>query len=207
LTLLAADGSTVQSFTYSDQQPWPTGADGNGFTISLIHPSTNPDPKSAESWTISKTPNGSPAGIILYETNYQKWRTANFDINSPSFDQNSASEADPDKDGFNNAIEYAFGTNPKNNSYKPVIDYFILELDGNEYLAIQFTAAVTGNDVEIVGEISGELRSWSKSTVLSQISLSQDLLTKHITLRSTTPITIGTTEQIRLRVELNKENQ
>ena len=207
LTLLAADGSTVQSFTYSDQQPWPTGADGNGFTISLIHPSTNPDPKSAESWTISKTPNGSPAGIILYETSYQKWRTVNFDINSPSFNQNSASEADPDKDGFSNAIEYAFGTNPKNNSYKPVIDYFIQELDGNEYLAIQFTAAVTGNDVEIVGEISDELRSWSKSTVLSQISLSQDLLTKHITLRSTTPITIGTTEQIRLRVELNKENQ
>lgn len=204
LTLLAGDGSTIQSFTYSDQQPWPAGADGNGFTISLIDPYNNPDPKSAENWTISKSPNGSPAGIKLYESNYTEWRTVNFDANSPSFDLESASEADPDKDSFSNALEYAFGTDPTNNSDKPEINYYIQEHDENEYLAIEFTAAVTGNDVSIIGQISNDLGSWNDSTILSKISLSEDLTTKRIILRSDTPIGIGATEQIRLRIELDK---
>ena len=114
LTLLAEDGSTIQSFTYSDQLPWPIGADGVGFTISLIDPSNNPDAKSAENWNISKTPNGSPAGITLFDSSYAKWKVIQFNVNSPSFDLESACKADPDNDGFSNALEYAFGTDPKN---------------------------------------------------------------------------------------------
>ena len=76
--------------------------------------------------------------------------------------------------------------------------------DGKEYLALQFTASVTGGDVSIIGEISDDLESWDNSTVLSEISLSKDLSTKQMTLRSDTPIVIGKTEQIRLRVVLDK---
>ncbi|MFN3402770.1 MAG: CotH kinase family protein [Cytophagaceae bacterium] len=39
------------SFRYSDQAPWPTEADGKGYTLELTHPSKNPsDP---ESWTVN----------------------------------------------------------------------------------------------------------------------------------------------------------
>ncbi|MDA7605496.1 CotH kinase family protein [Verrucomicrobiales bacterium] len=204
LTLLAEDGSTIQSFTYSDQLPWPIGADGVGFTISLIDPSNNPDAKSAENWNISKTPNGSPAGITLFDSSYAKWKIIQFNVNSPSFDLESASKADPDNDGFSNALEYAFGTNPKNISSKPEISYYIQDHDGKEYLALQFTASVTGDDLSIIGEISDDLESWDNSTVLSEISLSKDLSTKQMTLRSDNPIVVGKTEQIRLRVILDK---
>ena len=204
LTLLAKDGSVIQSFTYSDQLPWPIGADGVGFTISLIDPAKNPDPKSAENWNISTAPNGSPAGITLHESSYTKWKNIQFDVNSPSFDLESASETDPDNDGFSNALEYAFGTDPKNVSSKPKISYYIQSYGENEYLALQFNAAVTGNDVSIIGEISDNLKSWNESTVLSEISLSKDLSTKQMTLRSDNPIVIGKTEQIRLRVVLDK---
>ncbi|MCH2025755.1 MAG: thrombospondin type 3 repeat-containing protein, partial [Verrucomicrobiales bacterium] len=177
---------------------------GNGFTISLIDPAKNPDPKSAENWNISTAPNGSPAGITLHESSYTKWKNIQFDVNSPSFDFESASETDPDNDGFSNALEYAFGTDPKNVSSKPKISYYIQSYGENEYLALQFNAAVNGNDVSIIGEISDNLKSWNESTVLSEISLSKDLSTKQMTLRSDNPIVIGKTEQIRLRVVLDK---
>ena len=153
---------------------------------------------------IRDSPNGSPACITLYDSSYAKWKIIQFDVNSPSFGIESASEADPDNDGFSNALEYAFGTDPKNISSKPEISYYIQNHDGKEYLALQFTASVTGGDVSIIGEISDDLESWDNSTVLSKISLSKDLSTKQMPLRSDNPIVVGKTEQIRLRVILDK---
>jgi hypothetical protein len=55
-----ADNGTIKEFTYSDQPPWPTAADGGGHSLVLIAPETNPDPAIASNWRASLRPGGSP---------------------------------------------------------------------------------------------------------------------------------------------------
>ena len=58
LRLYRPDGSVALSISYSDQSPWPTGADGTGFTLQL-HPLTA-EPSSPSSWRTSVQRGGSP---------------------------------------------------------------------------------------------------------------------------------------------------
>ena len=60
IVLETATGQIVLSFSYSDDDPWPKGADGNGY--SLISAKINPtgDPNSPDYWTTSQNINGSP---------------------------------------------------------------------------------------------------------------------------------------------------
>ena len=55
-----ADGNTLREFTYSDSLPWPERADGEGFTLTLIDPPTNPDHALPTSWHASSIPGGNP---------------------------------------------------------------------------------------------------------------------------------------------------
>ncbi len=50
LTLLAEDGSPIRSLRYNDKAPWPTAADGDGFSMVLIRPGENPDHALPGSW-------------------------------------------------------------------------------------------------------------------------------------------------------------
>ena len=60
IVLVTATGQIVLSFTYSDDDPRPKGADGNGY--SLVSAKINPtgDPNSPDYWTTSQNLNGSP---------------------------------------------------------------------------------------------------------------------------------------------------
>ena len=54
------DGNTIREFTYSDRLPWPESADGEGFTLTLIDPPSNPDHALPSSWHASSIPGGNP---------------------------------------------------------------------------------------------------------------------------------------------------
>jgi hypothetical protein len=60
ITLLAANGQVIQSFTYDDFVPWPLEADGAGPSLVLISPSSNPDPNNPLNWRASTTTSGNP---------------------------------------------------------------------------------------------------------------------------------------------------
>ena len=62
ITLLDADGGTVLDFVYNDQLPWPTAPDGEGFSLVLIAPATNPAHADPTSWRPSVAGGGSPGG-------------------------------------------------------------------------------------------------------------------------------------------------
>ena len=60
LTLSHAVGTPIFSVNYSDLEPWPTSADGAGFSLVPVNPNLNPDPDDATNWRASSAPGGSP---------------------------------------------------------------------------------------------------------------------------------------------------
>jgi hypothetical protein len=60
LTLLDSSMNIIRAFTYNDQTPWPTAADGDGYSLVLVAPSSNPDHSLAANWCPSANLNGTP---------------------------------------------------------------------------------------------------------------------------------------------------
>ncbi|MCX6952477.1 MAG: CotH kinase family protein [Verrucomicrobia bacterium] len=72
-----ANGAVIKQFTYRDSSPWPTEADGNGSSLVLSNPFTNPDHTLASSWHVSppvalaKATPAPPAPLIATQPNGQ----------------------------------------------------------------------------------------------------------------------------------------
>lgn len=60
LKLDDASGSTVFEFDYLDTEPWPTAADGGGYSLVAINPGAGRDLDDPASWRTSVSPDGSP---------------------------------------------------------------------------------------------------------------------------------------------------
>jgi hypothetical protein len=60
LTLAAADGSPLQSLRYDDSSPWPSEADGGGYSLVLISPQSAPNHELPQNWRASLNPGGDP---------------------------------------------------------------------------------------------------------------------------------------------------
>lgn len=60
LTLIHAAGAVLMDFAWSDEAPWPTAADGDGFSLVWRDPNRNPNPNEAGTWRASAQLGGSP---------------------------------------------------------------------------------------------------------------------------------------------------
>lgn len=60
LTLLDAGGDPIMTFSYDDDAPWPTAADGSGRSLVPSQPNSNPSPNLASAWRASTSAGGSP---------------------------------------------------------------------------------------------------------------------------------------------------
>lgn len=57
IALVTAGGQDIKRFTYNDKHPWPTSADGDGSSLVLIAPTSNPDHRDPFNWRPASTPN------------------------------------------------------------------------------------------------------------------------------------------------------
>ena len=136
LILHAADLGIIRDFTYNDAMPWPTSADGGGFSLVLIAPDTNPDHTAPLSWRSSVGSGGSPGSG-----------------NATSF---SSDPGDDDNgDGLSNFLQYGFGGVSGRDSFpQSSLDSYVVANDllkrlrkrGLKSAAKRFLAVLDGSD-------------------------------------------------------------
>lgn len=141
-----ASNSTIQEFTYGDKSPWPVGADGQGFSLVFIDPLSSPDHNEALNWRESFFLGGTPG-------------------RSEEIPFTGDPEADPDRDGLSNLLEYAFGTSPSAPNANP----FQVGLTGN-ILEISTTLSQTATGIETTVQSSPDLVTWTTAADLSEVS-------------------------------------
>ena len=141
LTLTAADGTTIQSFTYDDSPPWPTAADSLGHSLVLLNPLSRPDHNLPANWRASASQGGSPGA-------------------SDSIPFTGNPTADSDNDGLSDFMEYALGSNPTSPNLSPIT--FSTSPDGS--IELSFARATAADDAILSIESSQNLSSWDSST-------------------------------------------
>ncbi len=162
LTLTSAAAAVIRSFSYNDKNPWPTAADGTGWSLVLIKPQTNPNHSIAQNWRPSSLSGGNPGTGDT--TSYAAWKSANGITDD---------YADDDKDGTPNGEEYFYKTNPASATSRPSFTGSVQTLSVDpgpglppvpgDYLTLTFDRDPAAEDVTYLPQISTDLANWSNS--------------------------------------------
>ncbi|YCM43051.1 lamin tail domain-containing protein [Verrucomicrobiaceae bacterium 227] len=137
-----ASGSTILEFTYRDDAPWPTGPDGQGFSLIFTSQGPNPDYDDATNWRESSLTGGNPG-----RTDSTRF------VGDPT--------ADLDKDGFNALAEHAFGTSDAISNQGPLT----LITNGSS-ATLTAILSQTADDVITTLESSRDLSTWENATAI-----------------------------------------
>lgn len=200
IEILAADGSVIHSFTYGDRLPWPPAADGEGFTLELIAPSTGPDHDIGWNWHASRGIHGTPAGIVS-PMDFETWKTWNFDQEDLANPAISDPNADPDGDGWTNFSEFALGLRPINVFDPPGLIRSSNEIiDGKQYPVIEFESWSGAQGVVTTLQSSTDLSTWSETGIEILPPLEQSDGTLIRKFRSATPVGAIPLEFLRLKL-------
>lgn len=186
IVLESLTAGVLHSFTYEDNSPWPSAADGDGTSLILANPFGNPDLDNPSSWTINARTHGNPGAADTIATGtFAAWRNDNNITNDLS---------DDDNDGITALLEYAFGTSPSvpNNGELPELQ--TVEIDGQSFLALSFPRNALATDITFQLESSTNLEDWTDE---SQVEETPNLL------RLVTPAVENERQFIRLKVRVN----
>lgn len=163
--LFTPGDGVIRSFVYDDIGPWPTGADGQGYSLVRKLPDGNlAGDGNAANWRTSVTLNGNPGTTDA--PLFAGWKAAN---------GVSSNTADSDGDGLSNTLEYALGgSNASMDSAKaPVLAMASLSIGGipNNYLTFTFTRRAGADDTTYVIEAGDVGGAWNtNSTVLHSVT-------------------------------------
>lgn len=199
IEILAADDSVIHAFTYNDQLPWPTAADGGGFSLELIAPNSKPDHDLGKNWRASHGIHGTPADFITpmdFET-WQNWIFNAAELANPAI---SGPNADPDGDGWSNFTEFVLGLAPEESRDPPNLIRTTIETEDEEdYLALEFEAWSGSSDVITALQVSSDVINWTDIgiEVIPSIDNGDGTLTRKF--RSSSPMKTFKREFIRLR--------
>ena len=183
ITLISATSATIETFRYEDNNPWPASADGPGYSLQLIRPRTNPDSTLPQNWTSSATINGSPGAVE--DITYAAW-LAQF----PALTLTAPLD-DEDRDGLNNAIEYALRTNPltPNTAATPaaIQPISVLGVTAN-YFTYTFRRHIGATSATWIPQFSPDLATWQAADFTLHGSVNNGDSTENVTYRTTAPV-------------------
>jgi hypothetical protein len=186
----------IRNFNYDNNSPWPEAADGDGPSIVLIDPMSNPNHVFGTNWRLSKTINGNPgSGDGL---TFADWLANVGGTGAPG--------DDPDKDSLLNVIEYALNGAPSASSQAPlpVSALQLLSVNGSpgRYLTLTYTRQHTADDIDFAVEFSPSVAaSWEANGVLLSSTLNPNGTVTE-TWRSPTPVSATAKQFGRVKVTL-----
>jgi len=161
--ILTAGGQPIHDFTYNDQPPWPSGADGNGSSLVLANPTAGPPHNQPGSWTASRQPGGSPGAAEPTALTYVAWAASNGARGGP--------DDDDDQDGLSNFWEFLFGSRPDLADDAPGFSLTVrrADVDGqaDDYLFLTFRRNLLA-DALLTVEVSDDLISWAPDPAMIQ---------------------------------------
>ncbi len=155
---IPAGVGAIRDFTYNDKAPWPEAADGDGFSLVLIAPESNPDHTLASNWRSSVSPGGTPgAGDAV---SFATWSAANGGVTAGS---------DGDMDMRTALREYAEGTDPgvaDTSAGLMGVGSDLLEVGGfvDRYLTLALRRNLAADDVAMTPQSSLALGAWGDAT-------------------------------------------
>lgn len=148
-----ARNGTIFNFVYTDEAPWPTQADGEGYSLVLIDPSSHPDLSDAASWRVSASLGGHPG--------------SSGDTGFPGDPL-----ADVDGNGEYDWVDFALGNDAGRSEMRPTFQW-VFGVDGAEdrlLLIIPFNPANQG--LRLDPFFSSDLQSWeSGDDQIEQVSV------------------------------------
>jgi hypothetical protein len=196
IRLTAENGSIIKEFTYGDNDPWPEGADGEGYSLILINPSANPDHGHPANWRSSANRLGRPG--TTKGTTYAAWKN---EIGATS------DEADPDGDGLTTFAEYALGSSPfvSSTSSLPAaaLSYFAAGPANGVFPTITFHRRLDADDVTYDIESSSSLLAsqWQAGAGILVSESNNGDGTATMVYRTAQPLT--TNQNVFLRLKMN----
>ena len=147
LVLNDASGTPVADFSWDHDAPWPSSADGLGYSLVLMLPGSN-DPELPSSWRTSALPAGNPGTTDTIRLN--TWQAAQQVTNLFS---------DEDGDGLPALLEFASGQDPSSAAaFDPVTVQ--LESGNAPHAVIAFRQLIGTDEVLFSAEESATLNDW-----------------------------------------------
>ncbi|HAT18610.1 MAG TPA: hypothetical protein DCS85_00485, partial [Verrucomicrobiales bacterium] len=148
LVLTDAFGVPIADFTWSHQAPWPTSADGLGYSLVLMCPGSN-NPTLPTSWRTSALPGGNPSDSDAIDL--ADWKSA---ANVTDL------FSDDDNDGLAALLEFAGGQDPGIPESGGLID-IMLEDSDNPHPVIAFRQHIGADAISFSAEESINLIDWT----------------------------------------------
>jgi hypothetical protein len=147
VVLAAANGSVIFDFYYAEGNGWPVEPDGDGPSLILRAPTSNPNLGDRLNWRPSTVLNGLPNSTDALT--YTVWKATNTVPDDTT---------DTDHDGLLPIVEYALGADPSAPSLA-ALPTFEKQPDGQ--IKVQFSRALTADDVKWELQEANDLGVWT----------------------------------------------
>ena len=189
LTYVDASNAVIKDFSYGDSSPWPSEPDGNGPSLVLINPRSNPNLSQAANWRSSRGNYGTPLGED--NTSISDWFVTHGITETSGL-------SDSDNDGLEDLLEYALDLNP-NLRDETATNFGTVTIGLQNYITITFLRGIGHDDLIYSPEASSALGSWAPAVLVSRTPNFSNG-TEALTYRHPNPASADERQFLRLRV-------